>query len=430
MQLFSIPSILSVGLTSVLLYSSAGSALDFSYELSLDSEHTDNANRTNDNEVDETETSLQADFRFASGASTTFQYDGLYSTEYVTYSEGVFEDELFVTGRSTFVFDLIDEFLGWDFEHSQDYRRTDNALVNTPDNIERRSVIETGPFVNWRLTRRDTLRFEADYLTSDFENTQTADSDRINTSLDWQHAYSQISSVVVGVDYNKADFDTNANNFDLWRVSISHNRVLKDGNFSFGVGFNEIDREVGEKVDGLFVTSTLSKISGRREIGLTLTQQVTDSSLGLDLDGGGDGPEDDAGNFAIQDIIERRSMVLSYRYNFSVDSLLVALSWDDEDYDLQPEDQRRYALQVNYNWNLSSRSSIDLNADFSREDFLEQDDVGVNDRYRFGVNYNYSVSRFVTLQLGASYDERKNDDIEAREYTDNRINIGVSYTPE
>ncbi len=411
---------------SLLLISASSFSVELSYGVYAETIASDNSTRVAQDEESEVQAIVGGDLRLYSTEGGQFRYDINYDARYVNYTDDTYDDQSELTGRSLLELYFIPELLSWDVIHRQTRTKTSGRDEANPDNIERRSTWQTGPSVYWNASPVDLIELRAFISQTRFEDTESADSERRIADMAWNRRLDQISTLRVFAQAGEVEFENRTDSdYELMRYGAGFVRNLNNWSWGVDLGGNTVDREVGDSVDGFFVRGSVNYNVGRNFLSFRLSREVTDSSIGLGLEGDltsendPDQPdvnnstldiEDADTNFDIQDIVERTRLDFTFQHAFARSTLGLNAFWDEEDFDVVDDDQTTYGAGINWLLNLNYRSSFYADARWTEREFDAPVLFSSTRTFDAGLTYNYRLSEFITLSGRVSHNRLTRED--------------------
>jgi hypothetical protein len=424
-----------------LLLSNHASALDYTLDVSLRAESSDNVNReTRSMEQDELETRL--------GTTLGVTHEGKqvvvdlnYSASASDYKNDVVQSDTQIIGNSNLIWEIIDESLRWNFNHDISETLANNRVSDARDNRETRQTFRTGPEYTARLSPVDDLILALEYtsVNQDSAESETAasrsniDSQRGEASITWSHALSRASAFELGYSNLVTEFDNDSPDFEYQQLFVGYNVLLSSGDYGIRIGANRSEREnQNDDQNGVYASANFRRDFGAHGLSFSAVRQLTDSSVGLDssIDSLG------SNNFSEIAVVERTSFNATYRYDSLCRgcTLDIRYRYDKEDFQqdnvsgINPNDDSEdngFEGSITYRANskLSSRGFVSyLQTDFdanNREDTTSE----------VGFSIDYLVTQDLTLNFLASYEERdtKIDTPLDLDYNVHTASIGVIY---
>ncbi len=443
---YSSPSLRATVITATsallsLLLSSHASALDYTLDVRLLAESSDNVNREHRSmEQDELETRLGTTLG-VTHEGRKVSVDLNYSASASDYKNDVVQSDTEIIGNSNVVWDIINESLRWNFNHDISETLANNRVSDARDNRETRQTFRTGPEYTARLTSVDDLILALEYtsITQDSAESETAtsrsniDSQRGEASVTWSHALSRASAFELGYSNLRTEFDNDSPDFEYQQIFVGYNVLLSSGSYGIRIGANRSEREnQDDDQNGVYASANFTRNFGAHGIVLGAVRQLTDSSVGLDssID------QFSSNNFSEIAVVERTSFNANYRYDNLCSGCTLELSYlyDKEDFQqdnvsaISPNDDsedNRFEGSIRYRANskLSGRGFVsylltDFNTD-NREDATSE----------IGFSIDYLLTQDLTLSFFGSYEERdtKIDAPVDLDYNVHTASIGAVY---
>lgn len=398
--------------------------------LSLQSEYTDNANRSS---TDETISERQDEVQLSTGGS----YENSFLDASVNYqvSETYFEkdsqenrsrlqgDSRLLLGRPHDPVELL-------VSHS---RRT---VLNEPDDVDllrnndERDILTASPSFRWRSGSEDTLIVSGTYSDIGYRFTPERDSERVSASLAWERGLSQttqfwLSALQTDIRFDFAPFA----DYQYNAAFVAYSVRLRQLNYRIQVGYNESEPTLGEGLSSPSYQLDIGYSSGLHQWSLGASTTITDNSAGNGNQGslGGFNPGDSSAGSLDQ--LERTSADLTWQTQVICGrcALSVSVYFQEDDYRAEAEDREEAGIRITHDYRFSEQAS--LNASFNRRDNSFSSDV---DRADFQADsaqlrYSYSFARGLELSLFHEWRERTSDDA-ARGYDEQRSGLGLAYT--
>ena len=388
---------------------------NFTASLFYESEYSDNIDKAPSNAPKDFLSTIGTDIGF-DHQSSLYQFQTNYNFSYLDYLYDSSDDEFQWSGDLFGSFEIIEDMLSWEIDHTQRYLVTNRREADSPTNRERISTLSTGPVLNLVLnpTGADALIFNNRYTKTSFGDTEQADSERQTFTVAWRHLVNRLTSFSLNAEYTAVTFDTGDNDYGQYRYSADVDRMLKQGNLTFGIGLNTVkpekDDQANDQEDSSpFINAAVKNTWGRHSLNFSLGRKLTDnSSVQSEEDADSDFLESPQRDAFIQDIIDRQNATIAYGYAFDVDSLSLSLSWYDEDYRVEPADQTSVSSSAVYTMPISRRSVLTFSTSAERVDFKDDESVDKETTYDIGAGYTYvyPLTSELDLTLAANYKRR------------------------
>ena len=392
-------------------------ALDYTLDLLLGGESTDNINRLPDNRA-------QEGYEANIGSRLGLIHDGRkiifnanYSAIHSEYKNNLIQNDNEVTGSSDLLWRIIDDRLVWNVDHYISEVLSNNSRANTPDNRERRQILTTGPTFRTHLSAVDDLTFLAQHtqLNQGDAVNETAlqrsniDSNRIEGTIIWSHDLSETSALEIGVTSSETEFDNNSPDFEYQQSFIGYRAQLASGDYSIRLGANQAERsDSGKAEKGAYIAIEFNREIKGDNIAINIVRQLTDSSIGLD----NDVTNNNTNDFDTINIVERTHFDINYTLQNVCRGCVanIIYSFDQEDFqndislsvlDMDNKDNRMSTiLDYRINSRLSSRTTasylITRFSDLSRRDRVIE----------LETSLNWQLSRKLGLRTYLAYNNR------------------------
>lgn len=402
---------------------------DWRASISLHSEHTDNANKTESDKISERQDEAELGLG-GSYANRWVTFSANYKARERRFSESsqadrsvVQGDSKLLVGQSRDPFDLL-------ITHT---RRT---VLNAPDDIDllrnndERTILSAMPSARWRPTDADLMMLQGQYSDVDYRFTPERNSERQGASAVWQRNISEVDLVsLTGLQSQVSFDDFPGADYDYRAASVSYQVNLRHLQYRFQLGYNESRPEVGSGASSPSYQVEVNVGEGANQWELSTSQFITDSSTGS-------GNQDDLDSFVPGDStsgridqIERTRAEFRWLNHSLCERCGVTASiyWQADDYRMELEDQEERGARLSLTYQLSRQSSADIS--WQRRD--RQFDTSVTrsdfqqDRLRAGYEYQFLSNLSLNVMLARN--ERRSDD-NNREYTENSGGLGLHYT--
>ena len=394
-----------------------------------ETEYTDNAFDTSDDKEDEVEQIIGLDVALQR-ATRSMTLDVAYDINRREYLEDNFEGRTVLEGYGALLLGNLQDRFSWLIEHQQRFLQRDSTGTDNPDNRDERSIFITGPNVYLRLSPVDSLNGSLRYIETTFDDADESDSERIVADLRLLHQLNMLTSVYLFGSYADVDIDADSGDYERSIVALGVDREYRQGNISLAAGQTDLDRDVGDDVDGFFGRAIIRYTTSLHNFQFFYNHEITDSSIGLSLSGA-DYEEFDDGdsNFDDTDIVTRTRYQVYYERIPKPGGLGVAvrLFSDEEDYEDQPRDQESVSARVYLRYPLSNNLESQLVLKYEETDFLDQPALGEDEDYSAAFTLSHELTRVLWLRYRIGYEERENDVDASRDYESMIAYLGITY---
>jgi hypothetical protein len=198
---------------SALLLASPSFALDYSIDLLLGGEATDNINRLPDNQKrDGIESYIGARIGLTH-ESEAINFDADYRLTYRDFKNDRLKTNDEINGSSELLWEIIDNRLNWHVDHDISEVLSNDLVPDTVDNKETRQIVSTGPTYIARLSSVDDITVALDYtqLTQGNASNESPadrsniDSERAEAELIWSRSL-KLSLITIAPTLNTNNY--------------------------------------------------------------------------------------------------------------------------------------------------------------------------------------------------------------------------------
>ncbi len=400
-------------------------AMETDFGVAAKIEYSDNADLVPDNEQTEWERGAIFGFSLVENTDRVF-LDMRAVAEYRNFKNNTFDDDWRGDGSLQGAWHIYPQQLRWEVE---DYFTTllqDSAAPDTPDNQTNVNVISTGPVATFRISPVARTELGAHYSRFSYEN-DPQDSDRVQGVARYFHRHrasleSSLNAVVEDVDFDDESVVPDYVRGDLFIGGSSSNPL---NTWTVNVGYSHIDRNRENAIDGF-----LGRLNWRRYfrttsyVDINAYTQYTDTGTNL-LNAGEQNRAVDAASEQVSgDLFYDKRMELTYHLGTVNRSWNISAELRDEDYETEPNDRQTARGRVNFNVNRSAALTTGAFVEFTRYDYLDQNQKD-NDS-RVGLGLNYRLNRTLSLVGEYQYNNRESTD-DASDYSENRVMFYIYY---
>lgn len=408
---------------------SHATALDYSADLLIGSEYSDNAERQPNGLHDiETTAGLGVNLRHD---TRELELTGDYQFNYRQFENSTNEDRSDITGNSAVRAQLLPQRLFWQLEHNITERRSRRNLVDNANNQERRNQISTGPDLRLNLSGADTLLVNARYTKILFSTPANANQGASDNATSysggavWQHALSQITNLLLGVNYNETEREGNAVTADrtneFQTAFIGFNRRLRELQYGLQLGSSQGEDQSGRSSSGLFYQAELVHSTGDSTLAINAGQQKTDTSRGRDANSVLFNQFSDfstlvdtnltQGNFDSEGVVEISSYEITYRTqrgcsrcNYGVGFSRVASDFENAGEVDDTEDR----VNLNYSFRLNPRLNLTASTTWRKADFdIAPTIISDQEDTNSTLALRWQASQNLTVTVSGGHQERK-----------------------
>lgn len=412
-----LPALVSFGLfsTPVTLQ-----ALELTASLDHTSEYTDNLGKTEDDE--NSSWIHRPGFNLGATHDTaTLQLDSNYTYRREIYDDDEFSDENTTTGSGGLLWTMIENRLDFTARNtrSQSTRRAQGAA--DANNLQVVSNSEIGPTLRLQPRRGDELQVDYRYLV-DSRDVTNEDSQRHNGTLRYLLGLSANRNLVLLSTYSDISYDDRDDASQL-TATIGYQQSGSDIDVDVNVGYSEFDRDDADTVDGAIYNASVTwRASGSSSLTFFGNRGIQDQSSGFSNREDFDDPlpeDSDTNDVFTESRAELRwQQALGQSTTLSLNAFV-----SDEDYEDVPQDSTRYGGGISFSRDLTRTTSVDAGFTYSNREFDLGDDE--QDEYLVRLNVRHRIGRALSINWGATYEDRDAD--VSRSYDETTFQIGLSY---
>ncbi|WP_232594354.1 hypothetical protein [Marinibactrum halimedae] len=418
----------------------ATSHADFSAFGTLQTQFSDNANKTNDDEFDQREDQLiiglgyeenrswidlQADYQ-----ATRYNFDTDSPRAQTNRTEYLGETQLHLENATRII-----EF---DARHERDRLLSNPEELSLQDNFLARDTISLSPVVNILSTQADTLSVFGTYSETRFDQQASGgngfDSSRSGLGLSWRRSLSEVDQIVLSLQDQDIDYDALESDFGYQRYTLSYIATLRRIDYSFTAGFNAYEDPSGETFNSPLGRITLGYRNGQTSVTADSSFSITDTSLGNQMIGDIADNLSQGSNGNIQFIDQYKLWNTSVTVNTSICNLCTlrtSLTYTEQEYNVRTsEDIEQIILSSDVSYELSTLDSLSFGITYTDLSLQNPSIDSINqafDSTAVNFEYNRTLSRNINARARFQNEQRNSPD-EARNYTENTLLISITYT--
>ena len=441
------PSAITLGLNSLLLicilFIPPTFALDYTLDLLIGGEATDNINRVPDSQKREGIESHIGSRIGLTHQSEAINFEAGYRLTYRDFKNDRLKTNDEVNGSSELLWEIVDNRLNWHINHDISEVLSNDLVPDTVDNKETRQILSTGPSYTARLSSVDDVILSLEYTQLTQGNAanespidrSNIDSDRIQADLIWSHALSSTSAIEIGYANAETQFDNNSPDFKYQQLFAGYNTELASGNYSLRLGTNRAERSLSnEDQSGLFTAINYNRSYSGNILTIDIVRQLADSSIGLDRDIDGF----NTNNFDEIAAVERTRINIDYQFQNLCRGCIGQLTYTFDDSDFEndelvistdtTQDNQDNRVSAILTYNINSRLSTRLLTSYLQTDFSAFDR---RDKItEIDGQIDWQITAKLALNFYASYINRdtENTPLGNIDYTASTIGLSAVYT--
>ena len=406
---------------STLTFSSI--ALGVDVKTSLKTEYSDNITKTENHQVDDFEHSVNL---FISTEDRYGKFDNslLADFSYKTYQHDTFSNDLETELKWDGVYHILPNFFTWDIRDEISEVVINTAQVNTPDNRERRNVFSTGPRIDYKITKLDSLNLSGLYQRTDFQ-TEGADSDRLRADSSWSHVFSDRSTGGLNYRWSKTEFSRGRNIYNAEATVFTKLSNLQN---TLDLEYGLVDVKSKDTNDQQDTDSSTwdarytRRIDASSNLSLSYLREVGDTSTSFDALV--DGSYIDISDI---DIVRVTEWGIDYTKSFSSRSRASVRLYDDEVVYLETGDvEERSGIDIRLTRPIRPTLSVNFDANYEHSTFKDLDRK--DDRYDVAIGLSKSFYKNLSLALETGIEEQDSSQ-PLNDYTEWTISAELTYIP-
>lgn len=383
--------------------------------------------------------------RQGSALEASIRYDG----ELANYEHDTTEVNHVVQGESKLAWNVLPKRLALEVSHERTEQLQNSRDPNVRSNRQLRDVYTLGPRLTARLSPVDDLLFGLHYTGVSYDDfgqnelqqnasdggtdapgsgsSANSDSERVEASAGWQHRLSPTDVMSLMYQRIEAEFESDIEDIRYDRLFASYNVQLASSIYTIALGANKVQRDIAGDNDGFYGQATWKLDYAGHRLSIDAVNELTDSSIGLGGNGTVDGdfrPEDS--NFDVVDTLERTTLKFGYGYDRICERCILdlRLSFDEQDFDVQPRDQQTTDYGATFRYRLTPMLTAVLSATRSEREFTSddrQDDLAV---YRLSVKWR--LSRAINAEFWYS-DTQRDSNVVGQDYEEKAAGARIDY---
>ncbi len=420
--------LLSTGL--LLIPAGAMAANTFDARISASSEFTDNANRTEQNQLSE----RQDEYQLSLGTeytNTLLEFQADYRASEHRFAEDSQQRRSLLEGSSSLLIGKPHHPVDLLLSHNR------RSVLNAPDevdllrNTDERTIWSAMPSARWGFTSVDQLILRGNYSDINYRLNETRNSERAGGSLIWRHDLSATDQFSVTAQQSQVSFDAAPSfDYEYLAYSAAYSAQLRQLSYTLELGYNETQPETGEDFSGPSYRVNVNYVAAGHDFSLRSSQFITDSSQagGSDPDFSDFDPRDST--VGALDQLERTDFELGWRSEAFCDtcSVYAQLVYQRDDYQTLDEDNQEQGGNLGFDYQLSQNSSANISLRYREHNFDTQTIRNDYTNTQLRVGYQYTFVNDLGLRVFGALNERESDDeLNGRSYEENIVGVGLSY---
>ena len=396
----------------------------------VNADFTDNVGQSTTNTVNEATQTIGFLFgiredrkRVQADASLKLQKEQFYNDSFSNKTS-------LTTGFGLLNIGVVESLINWQSSFTRTETLNDPLANDTPDNRGFRTVLRTGPSINYKLSSASSARLSANFITTNNSNDGPADTERVDGSIGYNYSFNSATSMSVSGQYEELlDSDNGAEGFSDFTVSMSFQRLVSKGSFNFSAGFTRLSPDVSEPETVNFFDISFSRqdVLGH-DINLSYFEDITDTSIGFSIDQTSPTGTVVVQSISVNDFVQRRIFTASFSRGWSSFGYSASAFWENEYYRVQLSDERARGFNLGLNQQFSRALNLGLNYSFELRDFVQQPSIDKDKITQTSINAGYTLSKQVSLSSYVQFEIRQNNKLSSREYEEWSTGLGINWT--
>lgn len=352
-----------------------------------------------------------------------------YQFSHYRFSEGLQEDRNMLDGELFLTVADPRRYYGVYLSHTR--RGLLQSAEQTPllQNYDQRQIINISPFMNYPLSRVDTLQMRLTTSRVDFENQKIKDSSQQGGSIAWRHRLNKLSAVSLGGTITDIEFKHQpSRDYQYALVYLNYELALRQLNYTLEIGYNQTQSDDRGDHDSPSFQLTVNYQAEPWQVSLFAHRAITDTSNG---DGNRENifdlPSADGSNADV-DQIDRQSIIFELGYSGLCRRCQINVSAEvrNDDYLTLNDDNHELSYSTGFRYELTPRSYLDLHYQTRRSTYEDrpEDDHFKTEQVRMSwfnqLNRNVSARLFIQQEQRSAYLGREG-------YREKLVGLTLSY---
>ncbi|QEY11299.1 hypothetical protein [Cellvibrio sp. KY-YJ-3] len=402
---------------------------DFGATISLSAQQTDNALKTQTDELSEQQNQLMAS-AFALYNNEYIALNSDYAVSQMRYEKDSQEERTTTIGKTDFVLGKPHNPFDLKISHSLQKLPKSSAALELESNTDEKQILSVQPGFRTRITGADNFFINANATEVEYRFEEQKNSSRTGVSTGVIHAFSAVDSLSVYLTQSDVEFEFNPDvDYSQTMAVVALETRLRKINYRIELGQSRTDSSRLGKSDDPYYAVQMNYDAGHHQLGLAFNQQITDSSRGFDanaapgeIPGGSDVTADQLDQVLLRHAELRWSTsVLCGRCDF-----YLSVYRDEHQFQSLERDEERLGGALGLGYQLSRSATLGFNASRVENKFA----ATVNDSEftldQITVYYNYAFAGGFNLRLFAAEYERSSVDA-SNEYQELRAGATIGY---
>lgn len=329
--------------------------------VSLQTLHSDNANKAAENGIGEQQSeyglSLQGEYQ-----SANINFNADYAAKKEVYSKGFQEDRTALEGGASLI---VGDPLGsasLTLSHSQQLLLNAPDAINLSNNLDERSILTAAPRLQGEVSQLDSVILVGDFSKISYKGDELRDSNRTGGTLTWLHRLSKISDLQFLVNNTDIEYVHFANaGYKYLNAQFIYSSRLRQLSYSVKVGQNKSESDLAETYSAPSYGLSARYLTGPNNFSLSFDQAITDSSMG-DGNSGSSGSLPGSDGSATPEQMNRKSVTIDWQTMALCDRCVLSVGAGKiQDTYLQTSEvsnETRAQLTMKYNFSRALSASL------------------------------------------------------------------------
>jgi hypothetical protein len=419
-------SAIAIGVVTGLLATQAARAADLSYGVDVGVGYSDNITRVENNELDDTMTSVAAQLRLDHESKRLRANVATY-LEYLDYVDNTYESQVLGNLIGDAVLDIVEDRFSWTLDDTFGQTTLNQLAASTPDNRENINYLSTGPDFTFSLGGRNKLLLNGRYADVNYETSELGNQ-RFRGEFALRHDLSDATHASINLNTEQVSFDDDVQAVDYDNNEAFLNYTLEGARTSLSAdgGVTEIQSDGETNSSWLGRLNLTRRASPALTVGLELGHDFSDAGNSfVDLQANQPGSTDPVLVQQTSLPFENTYGTIYSRFSRNRTGIELRVGYYDEGYDSQPlYDRKRTTLQFSVDRSLNAALSALVRADYSRQDYDVLDTQFSDLTANFELQWR--VGRMTSLSFEYAYLSR-NDDANESDYSSNEVWVRFGY---
>lgn len=403
---------------------------DFGGSVFATSEQSDNGLKSNSDEIEEQQNQVGAQ-AFALYENNYIALDSNYSFSEMRFEKESQEDRTTTIGRTDLTIGKPHHLFDLKLSHSREKLPKYSGALDLESNIDEKQIITIEPGFHARIGSADMLFINANATEVDYRFEEQKNSSRQGGLIGLVHGVSPVDTFSIYLSQTDIEFEFNPLiDYRMTMAVASFESTLRKLKYKIELGQSRTESDSAGKSDDPYYQMTVNYQSGYNQIDLRVSQQVTDSSLGV----GAGLPGDDIGGGNNDVTAENLDQVLVKRaeLRWTTEALCgrcsayVNVYADDQDYQTLMRDEKNHGFGFGVRYKLSAESAVGLGGTRLKEELMG---AVADDEYtldQLTAYYNYDFTSGFNLRVFVTENERRSLEVES-EYKELRVGATIGY---